>query len=274
MTHGFTRRMTIGIGAIGLALLAGPSSADHGWGSYHWARTANPFTLLTGDNVTSAWDSYLNTAISDWSASTVLNLQEVPGAARSKNCRPTAGRIEVCNGNYGQNGWLGIANIWVSGSHITQATTRVNDTYFNSPTYNTPAWRRLVMCQELAHDFGLGHQDEEFGPPNLGSCMDYTSDPDGGGAYGPANEHPDSHDYDMIEEIYAHTDSTSTIGSAASVKGAPAAISQGDLDRPGQWGRLVRSSRNGRVQIYALDFGKGNKIITHVFWADPAADAR
>src|SRR5688572_31754287 len=52
-------------------------------------------------------------------------------------CRPTAGRIEVCNAAYGNNGWLGIAQIWISGAHITQGTTKLNDTYFNTDTYNT-----------------------------------------------------------------------------------------------------------------------------------------
>ena len=52
---------------------------------------------------------------------------------------PTAGRMEVCNGSYGSTGWLGIAQIWLtSGSHITQATTKLNDTYFDTPAYNTP----------------------------------------------------------------------------------------------------------------------------------------
>jgi hypothetical protein len=50
-------------------------------------------------------------------------------------------------------------------------------------------------------------------------------------------------------------------------------MNQIDFEGPGQWGRLVRSSRNGRVQIYEVDFGKGNKVITHVFWANPDEDA-
>ena len=34
--------------------------ADHSWGGYHWARTANPFTLKLGDNLTSAaWKAHL-----------------------------------------------------------------------------------------------------------------------------------------------------------------------------------------------------------------------
>jgi hypothetical protein len=153
------------------------ASADHSWGDYHWARTSNPFTLKVGDNVDAKWDAYLNEAISDWSASSVLNLTKVTGGTKPRNCRPTSGRIEACNAKYGNTGWLGIAQIWVSGSHITQAITKVNDTYFDTATYNTPAWRRLVMCQEIAHDFGLDHQDENFNNANLGSCMDYTSDP-------------------------------------------------------------------------------------------------
>lgn len=125
------------------------------------------------------------------------------------------------------------------------------------------------MCQEIAHDFGLDHQDENFDNPNLGTCMDYTSDPDGP----PSNEFPNQHDYDELAIIYAHEDGFTTIGQPVS-SDAPAAMGQIDFDTPGQWGRLVRSIANGRVQIYELDFGGGHKVITRVFWADPVADAK
>ena len=49
--------------------------------------------------------------------------------------------------------------VWTSGSHITQGTTKVNGTYFNIGKYNTPAWRILVMCQEVGHTLGLSHLD-------------------------------------------------------------------------------------------------------------------
>ena len=245
------------------------SSADHSWGNYHWARTSNPFTLKVGDNVSSAWDAYLDEAIVDWSQSSVLNLVKVTGGTRPKNCRPTAGRIEACNERYGYTGWLGIAQIWISGgNHITQAITKLNDTYYSSPTYNTPAWRRLVMCQEIAHDFGLDHQDENFDNPNLGSCMDYTSDPDGP----PSNEHPNQHDFDQIVSIYSHLDSTTTIGQSSLPSAMPPAMGNIQFENPGQWGRLVRSNGNGRVQVFEQDFGNGNRVITHVFWADPERD--
>lgn len=245
------RTLAAGVVLVALTALAGSASASHSWNGYHWARTANPFTLRVGDNVTSGWDAYLDEAISDWSASPVLDLTETAGRSKGRNCRPTAGRIEVCNRAYGNTGWLGIAQIWVSGrGHVTQAVAKMNDTYFDTPQYNTPAWRRLVMCQEIAHDFGLDHQDENFGNPNLGSCMDYTSDPDGP----PSNEHPNAHDFEQLETIYAHLDSSSTVGDATAF--LPDAVPS--------FAPATRVSRS----TYVDDLGGGRQLVTHVFWAE------
>jgi hypothetical protein len=228
-------------------------------------------TLDTGDNVSNSWDAYLDEAIGDWNQSSVLQLREVSGGTRPRNCRPTSGRIEICNAQYGNTGWLGIAQIWITGgSHITQGIAKLNDTYFDTRTYDTPAGRRLVMCQELAHDFGLDHQDETFDNPNLGSCMDYTNDPGGP----PSNEYPNWHDFEQLETIYAHADETATIASRTLPSSMPPAMGEIALETPNQWGRLVRSSRNGRVAVYEADFGRGNKVITHVFWADPDGDGK
>jgi hypothetical protein len=246
--------------------LSTTSDARHSWGKYHWARTTQSFTLKVGDNVSSSWDSYLNEAIADWNPSNVLQLTKVTGGTTGAACQPTLGRIEACNAAYGTNGWLGIAQIWATRSHITQALTKVNDTYFNTATYNTPAWRRLVMCQEIAHDFGLDHQDERFDNPNLGSCMDYTNDPDGGAggasSTDPSNEHPNAHDFEQLERIYGHADSSTSVGAATAVKAAK------DLNHPSAWGQLVRSNASGRVQVFERDLGPAEKLITVVFWAD------
>ncbi len=238
-------------------------SANHSWNGYHWARSANPFTLKLGDNVSTGWDAYLAEASGDWSQSPVLDASIVAGNG-SKNCKPTAGRIEVCNRKYGNSGWLGLAQIWTSGAHITQALAKMNDTYFGSRTYNTPAWKRLVMCQEVAHGFGLDHQDEVFDNPNLGTCMDYTNDPDGP----PTNEHPNLHDYEMLETIYAHTDNFSTADQSAitaTVRGGKPAFVDALLENPSEWGRRVKD--NGHVALFEKDFGGGNKIHTYVIWA-------
>ncbi len=237
------------------------ASAEHSWGNYHWARTDNPFTLALGDNVTSVWDNYLETASSDWSLSNVLDTAIVESSA-GRNCKATKGRAEVCNSKYGRNGWLGIASIWISGSHITQGTVKLNDTYFNTSTYNKPEWRNMVMCQEVGHIFGLDHQDENFNNTPLGTCMDYSNDPT-------LNQHPNQHDYDMLDEIYAHLDTTSTLAVISAAKGLDV-----DSDDPRSWGRETRRSDNRRHSVFEQDLGNGEKIIRHVIWADTERDVR
>jgi hypothetical protein len=264
----FSRRFpAVVLSLLACAMLVTVAYASHWWGGYHWARTGNPFMLNVGDNVTSAWDSYLDTTVQDWSVSAVLDLVKVAGGTTPRKCRPTSGRVEVCNEKYGNNGWLGIASVWASGSHITQASVKLNDTYFNTAAYNTPAWRNLVMCQEVGHTLGLDHQDENFGNTALGTCMDYSSNPD-------PNQHPNTHDYEMLETIYAHLDSTTTVGSSIATSAHPPAMNNLELDGPGQWGRLVSASRNGQAELYELDFGGGHKIFTFVIWAHGAERGR
>lgn len=244
------------VAVLSLSLIAGVAFATHSWGSYHWARTLNPFTLKLGDNVSSAWDPYLATTSSDWSQSSVLDTTVVPGSFRG-NCKPTAGRVETCSKSYGFNGWLGVASIWINGAgHITQGTVKVNDTYFNTSTYNTPAWRNLVMCQEVGHTLGLNHQDETFGNPNLGTCMDYTSDPS-------TNQHPNEHDYEQLGTIYGHLDSITTIGQTIFNK-----ENRNDATDAENLGKEIKKNSKGKTSLYELDLGKGEKLFTFVFWAE------
>lgn len=236
-------------------MTTGVAEASHSWGGYHWARTANPFTLKLGDNVDTKWDAYLATASTDWTQSTVLNTTVVSGSTRPKSCRATAGRVEVCNARYGGTGWLGIASISItSGTHITQGTVKLNDTYFDTAQYNTPAWRNLVTCQEIGHTLGLDQQDENFDNKNLYTCMDYTNDPS-------TNQHPNQHDLDELAIIYSHLDSTSTVGSAAAKSSPQVGNDQSS------WGRQVAGSHASRHSTFARDFGHGNIVVTFVTWA-------
>ena len=232
--------------------------ANHSWESYHWARTSNPFNLKLGNNLSSAWKPYLATTSVAWSLSSVLDTTVVSGQGRS-NCRATLGRVEVCSKTYGNNGWLGIAQIWISGTHIVQGTVKLNDTYFLTPTYNTTAWRNLVMCQEVGHTFGLNHQDENFDNPNLGTCMDYTNNPS-------TNQYPNQHDYDQLVTIYTHLDSSTTVGSVLSSKGDNK--TEIDSDDSSTWGKSLRKDSKKRNSLFERDLGKGNKVVTFVIWAD------
>ena len=260
---GGTRRHKVlaalaGTAILALAVGAASSSASHSWGGYHWARTQNPFTLSLGDNVGASWDSYLSAVSADWSSDQAdpswpdatpppagefrvnpLNTRVVAGGTTARKCRPSPSRIEICDASYGNNGWLGLASIWLSGSHITQGTVKLNDTYFASGSYNTPAWRQSVACQEVGHTFGLDHQDESGA--DLDTCMDYSTSP---------NVHPDQHDYNELGIIYSHTDSSNGGSVSLSTARAPS-------------GNGLRRVREG---LYVEDLGGDRKRLVWVFW--------
>lgn len=237
------RSLTVLLVAAGFAAFALPAVASHSWGGYHWARTANPFTIKAIDANTAAWRPYLDAALADWNQSAVMNLAKETAAA-DKRCRAVAGKAKSCNAAYGRNGWLGLAQIWASGSHIMQATAKLNDTYFSMASYNSPVKKQHVMCQEIGHDWGLGHQDESGA--DLNTCMDYSSLLD--------NPHPDQHDYDQLELIYSHLDSGTTIatGLAGTEGSVPA--------------RVEREDRISTSTIIET-FRDGTRRITHVTWA-------
>jgi len=175
-----------------------------------------------------------------------------------KRCAMVSGQVRSCNASYGYNGWLGLASINITGGvHITQGSSKMNDSYFNGGGYNDTN-RRHVMCQELGHTLGLGHTSEDGSDQN--TCMDYSNDL--------GNPSPNSHDYQQLSTIYQHLDSTTTIGLSAFAANAFG----DDPDAPHNWGRLVSQSVNGRSSYYELDRGDGNKTLRHVFWTQEAAD--
>lgn len=236
--------------ATAAGLLATPVLAVHGWSNYHWARTSTQVSPPVVSIVTSAWTSYVSTAVSDWNQSTVIQSPLSTAGGNGRTCKPQAGKILVCNAAYGNNGWLGLASIWLSSTgHISQGTTKLNDTYYASGTYNTPAWRAAVTCQEIGHDYGLGHQDENSNDDRTNSCMEYTNVPAG-------NEHPDQHDYDQLLVQYNHTDTS-----------APAAVSGQALGNTmADWGRSIGRDKQGRANEFERDLGNGMKVVTHVTW--------
>jgi hypothetical protein len=259
----------LGVAAV---VMVTQASANHSWGGYHWSRTTNPFTLKLGDNVSGAWDAMLATASSDWSKSTVLDTQIVSGRARPKSCRPTSGRVEVCSANYGNTGWLGVAQIWITGgTHLTQGTVKNNDYYFGSSSYRyNTAEMQHVICQEIGHTFGLDHQDESGA--SLNTCMDYYHNTS---ASDTKSTHPNAGDYDELLCIYdpasngktltsgshtckgtGHLDSASTVGAkAGSLPDAVPSFSPASQVRP---------------SLYVDNLPNGDRLVTWVIWVDRA----
>jgi hypothetical protein len=244
------RLAVLGAVVAGMTMTAAPAFANHSWNGYHWARTANPFTVQAGDNVGPAWDYYLALAASDWSVNSrwnnPLNVAVVTGATSPRKCRPVSGTVQVCDARYGNNGWLGLAQVWISGSHITQAVTKMNDTYYylGSP-YDTRYWRGAVVCQEIGHAWGLDHQDESGA--DFHTCMDYASNPD------EDNIHPNDHDYQELAIIYGHLDSSTTIASGLAATNASP----------------VHVTRSDRIKDSTIteEFADGSRRVTHITWA-------
>jgi hypothetical protein len=263
------------LGVLVASLTATAAFASHSWSGYHWARTANPFTIKVGNDVSAGWQSYLSNASSEWNQSSVAKNTIVPGLAGRK-CRPTSGRDEVCDATYGNNGWLGLASIWLASgsSHITQGTVKLNDTYFNTSTYDNPNERAHVICQEIGHTWGLDHQDTSGAA--YYTCMDYFSNT-GSNATSTTSTTPNQGDYNELLCIYdpssngktltsttngithtctgsGHLDSSTTIG-AAIAKGAAAT--------------QVPSWASRSESVYVDHLANGETRITYVLWANP-----
>jgi hypothetical protein len=264
------RKSSVGVlvgGALVASVFAVGLGASHSWGGYHWARTTSQFTLKLGNNMTTAdWQSHLAQASSDWNSGNSPVLTAIVAGQSNKRCSMVAGTTQVCNGTYGRNGWLGLASINITGgTHITQGSAKMNDTYFNTSTYNNPNERQHVVCQEVAHTFGLDHQSTDGSSQN--TCMDYFSNT-GANAGSTLSTKPNAHDFQELGIIYQHLDSTTTVAAMTAMQASGSDV---DSDDPNSWGELVSQSHNGRSSTYQRFNRDGSQTITHVFWTIEAA---
>jgi predicted Zn-dependent protease len=243
--------------------------ADHSWGNYHWARTTTSFNLTVINSTTPDWDTYVTKATGDWSQSSVLNMVQNANGSTSdldrRQCRGPQGAVRICNFAYGFNGWLGIAGISIdTNGHIVSGYTKLNDSYFSTSTYNRADWKQSVACQELGHNIGLDHQDEDFDNQSLSSCMDYQD---------PPYESPNNHDYDQLETIYGHLDSYDSYAGGGSGGGGTCNAPPGKgcnkagapQDPPGNaWG--ISLGRKGQKEKFIRIDADGTRHITFVTW--------
>jgi hypothetical protein len=257
------------------AVIPTSSLADHDWSNYHWARTASPFNLTVIDSTTSDWGGYVAVALGDWSSSNKLNMvEDTTGSTNSRvrrQCKAPEGMVRICNLAYGQNGWLGIAGISIDAAgHIIKGYTKLNDSYFSWTYYNKDNWKQSVTCQELGHNVGLGHQDEDFDNESLLSCMDYQD---------PPFEYPNGHDYDQLNTIYHHIDSYDSYAGVPE-SGGGGGDSGGCNAPPGKGCNKARPTNNGDIG-WGVSLGRrgnsetflridpdGTRHLTHVRWVD------
>ncbi len=154
--------LLVPLAVAALAISSTEASASNSWGGYHWSRssTSTVLRLTILDSVTSSWDANLTKANSDWNRSPVfentLSASDTSTGTRS-SCPASSGRIRVCNYTYGSTGWLGVAEINLSGGkHIAWGTTKVNDSYSMGSSA-----KQHVMCQEVGHG-GPGRRRVRF----------------------------------------------------------------------------------------------------------------
>lgn len=238
-----------------LAVFALPASAGHSWNGYKWAGTGGGLELQLVDRMSPNWSALLPPVLEDWDGDDTYNTFDLlptsgsPTAICANPLGPgvaaAAGYIELCNDTYGQNGWLGVARIWIDGSTITAAVSAMNDSYFQTPTYDDDVARRHVLCQEIGHTFGLDHQKS----PRDQSCMN-----DRWGLFTESYQTPNSHDYDQLAAIYG----TASGGGGGEDGGG------GDFcDRKPNHQRC--SSPNHTFEVRHL--GGGRAVVTWITWA-------
>jgi len=77
--------------------------------------------------------------------------------------------------------------------------------------------------------------------------MDYTNNPG-------TNQHPNKHDDDQLVSIYSHLDNTITVQQLVG------RVHDFVHSAPGEWGKLIRHSANGKNSLFELELGNGRSL--------------
>lgn len=145
------RRLFLGLTVFSLAvanlgLISRTRSAQDSvwWKNYHW--TKSRLGTSTGSAATVI---IANNALTSWRRGSDLSL----GVTSYHS------DITVYDGDYGEIGWRGLANVWsLNTGEITHCHARLNRYYTSAPAGKTKEWRwQGTYCMEFGHCFGLDH---------------------------------------------------------------------------------------------------------------------
>mmetsp|Transcript_27788 Transcript_27788/g.65311 ORF Transcript_27788/g.65311 Transcript_27788/m.65311 type:complete len:400 (+) Transcript_27788:406-1605(+) len=146
------------------------------WQGYTKGEGGLYLELLNALNDT--WSTEYSEAVSDWNnwCDTKVLVLTSRRVEVDNACSDVDGVMKVCNGNYGETGWLGINQILKSVPQgiIQSSVAKMNEHYLLNADYDE---RLYTMCHELGHGYGLPHTDENFNNKDQGNCLDYTNTP-------------------------------------------------------------------------------------------------
>lgn len=242
----------LGLPGLLALLVVGPLVAGVGASSSfngaRWDTNGRGLSLQLGDEVDNGWDSYLKRAAGEWSKSKQVNLK----VGRSGgNCTMERGRVEVCNGDWSRENWLGLTIADIDGErHIYRALVLMNDHYFDQPPYDRTDAKRHTMCQEVGHSLGLDHRYSK-------TCMNDRE------IFGRAYDSPSKTDYRELEQLYGRRTRSAATPDAA--RGVPADVAPEPVDAALIEAAVAEVEARGKDATTAVeDLGGGRKRIIHI----------
>lgn len=175
-----------------------------------WATKGEGLSLELQNALDEMWQDEFAEAVADWRESEVLTLSTTKVAV-DHSCGRVDGVMLVCNGNFGETGWVGINEVEIQTrsangpGFIIGSVAKMNEYYLNNAPYEK---RLYTMCHEIGHGFGLPHTDENPNNSDLGNCLDYTRTPEN-------NLRPGKANFDRLKSIYLAGEGDSLAGSVA-----------------------------------------------------------
>mmetsp|Transcript_35458 Transcript_35458/g.72515 ORF Transcript_35458/g.72515 Transcript_35458/m.72515 type:complete len:289 (-) Transcript_35458:117-983(-) len=171
------------------------------WDEQFIERDDGGLQLTLVNSLSADWQEEFEVAVADWSMSDALTLDVVVEPVddawdNDKKCKRQDDKMVVCNGNFGDTGWVGINENEVMGGRIISSVAKMNEYYLNKADFDH---RRFTMCHEIGHGFGLPHTDENPYNKNLNDCLDYTDNPS-------SNVLPGEVNMIKLQEVYLATE--------------------------------------------------------------------
>jgi hypothetical protein len=236
--------------------ISAPANADHAIG-FSWPRTGPELTVPIVNNSGPAWQDAINTAVTNWNQSSVIESPLLPQENAAAACPLREGRIIICDNNWTTKeakGYYVKIQWFTSQGVVGKATIKLNQ---RSSLAETPLQKKRIVCLALGTVYGLDLQDFDFDNPDLEdgqgrtSCMDFSSTPDD-------NIQPNDHDYEQLEEIYA--DSVTDFG----MRSFDSSGQDGQSTETENWGEAIRFDSRGRPTHFRKQVGENGQITTMV----------